>query len=340
MQAVVFNGPHNISVREYSLSKLNANELLIKVAACGVCGTDFHIFEGNAPAKAPVILGHEYVGEVVELGKDIKDYNIGDRVAINPNIHCGYCEYCRKGKINLCLNLKALGVTVNGGFSEYSIVPITQAHILPKNFPFNVAAFSEPLSCCVHGNNQASIKVGDTVAIVGTGPIGLLMLQLARLSGAAKTYAIDLSVQKRNIALRLKADHALSPDSADFITEFNDLTHGGADVVIECVGSEAAAKTALNLARKGGTLVIFGLANPKAMLQIYLQAFFHKELTIKSSILNPNTFQTAVDLLVTGKVETTLFDPVNISLKNDDVTSLFTQSRDSSVIKYLIVPNN
>lgn len=340
MQAAIFNGPHNISVKNFVLPKLREDELLIKVGACGVCGTDFHIFEGNAPASIPVILGHEYTGEVVELGPGVKDFKTGTRVAINPNIHCGYCEYCRKGKINLCINLKALGVTVNGGFSEYSVAPVTQAHILPENFPYKTAAFAEPLSCCVHGINQASIRVGDTVAVVGAGPIGLLMLQLARLSGASKTFAVDISEQKRNIAASLKADYVFDPQSEDFVASFIDQTSGGADVVIECAGSETAAKTALGIIKKGGTLVIFGLANPKAALSIYLQAFFHKELTIKSSILNPNTFQTAVDLLVNGKIDTRLFNPVTVSLIDDEIDSLFKNIRDSSVIKYMVVPEN
>jgi 2-desacetyl-2-hydroxyethyl bacteriochlorophyllide A dehydrogenase len=340
MQAAIFSGPHNISVEDYSLPKIKDNELLIKVGACGVCGTDFHIFEGDAPAKPPVILGHEYVGEIVDLASNIKNFKIGDRIAVNPNIHCGYCEYCRKGKINLCLNLKALGVTINGGFSQYSVVPLTQAFLLPVDFPFEIAAFAEPLSCCVHGLNQATVRLGNSVAIVGAGPIGLLMMQLFRLSGASKTYVIDIDENKRNIALELHADAAFNPQAGDFLESFIDQTNGGADVVIECVGSEQAAKTSLNIVRKGGTLVVFGLASPKAQLHIFLQQLFHKELTLKSSILNPNTFQNAVDLLVSGKIETKLFNPKLVPLKNDNINSLFSTKRDSSIIKYMVVPDN
>lgn len=339
MQAAIFSGPHNISVKDQSLPKLKEGELLIKVGACGVCGTDFHIFEGSAPAKPPVVLGHEYTGEIADAAPDVRGYVTGQRVAINPNIHCGYCEYCRRGKINLCLNLKALGVTIDGGFSEYSIVPVTQAHILPKNFPFEISAFAEPLSCCVHGINQASIKTGDTAAIVGAGPIGLLMLQLAQISGASVTYVVDISGEKRKIAKELMADFVFDPSDEEFSESFQDISKGGADVVIECVGSEIAAKTALSIAKKGGTLLIFGLAGPKAVISVFQQEFFHKELTIKSSILNPNTFQTAVDLLVSGKIKTSLFKKEGVPLGDDQITSLFTTPRDSSVIKYMIVPN-
>lgn len=340
MQAAIFTGSHKISVTDYQVPHPGPDELLIRVGACGVCGTDFHIFEGNAPAKAPVILGHEYTGEIIDKGANLRDLKIGQRVAVNPNIHCGYCEFCRKGKINLCLNLKALGVTVNGGFSEFSLVPRTQAHLLPEGFPYAIAAFSEPLSCCVHGINQADIKTGDTVSIVGAGTIGLLMQQLAQLRGASETFVYDISERKREIALQLGADETADPTDENSLEMIKDHAPGGTDVVIECVGSSKAAEFALKQVKKGGTLVIFGLADPEAFINLYLQSFFHKELTIKSSILNPNTFQTAVDLLVTGKIRTDLFNPSQVRLTNSNINALFNDPKDSSIIKYMVIPES
>lgn len=340
MQAALFTGPHKISVTDFQTPRPGPDELLIRVGACGVCGTDFHIFEGNAPAKPPVILGHEYTGEIVDKGENIQDMQIGQRVAVNPNIHCGYCEFCRKGKINLCLNLKALGVTVNGGFSEFSLVPRTQAHLLPGNFPFRIAAFSEPLSCCIHGIDQAQIKTGDTVSIIGSGTIGLLMQQLSVLQGASSTAVFDISEQKREIARNLGADQVYDPSDENSLEAMREHTPNGTDVVIECVGSQKAAEFALKQVKKGGTLVIFGLADPKAFINLYLQAFFHKELTIKSSILNPNTFQTAVDLLVTGKIRTDLLNPQMVNLRNNEISALFNDPRDSAIIKYMVIPES
>lgn len=340
MQAALFTGPNKISVTDYQTPKPGPDELLIRVGACGVCGTDFHIFEGNAPAKPPVILGHEYTGEIVDLGENVKDLKTGQRVAVNPNIHCGYCQFCRKGKINLCINLRALGVTVNGGFSEYSLVPRTQAHLLPENFPYRIAAFSEPLSCCVHGIDQADIKTGDTVSIVGAGTIGLLMQQLAQLKGAAKTIVYDISEKKREIARQLGADETADPADENSLEMIKDRAPGGTDIVIECVGSQKAAEFALKQVKKGGTLVIFGLADPQALISLYLQAFFHKELTLKSSILNPNTFQRAVDLLISGKIRTDLFSPRAVSLKKNDINALFNDPKDSSIIKYMVIPES
>jgi threonine dehydrogenase-like Zn-dependent dehydrogenase len=305
-----------------------------------VCGTDFHIFEGKAPAKSPVVLGHEYTGTIIDLGSRFDDFSIGDKIAVNPNIHCGYCPWCRLGKINLCQNLKALGVTINGGMSQYSIVPISQAHLLPKNFPFSKAIFAEPLSCCIHGINQASIIPGEQVVIIGAGTIGLIMLQLALLRGASKVIVLDPLEVKRNMAKKLHADIILDASDVDSTEKVIDFTSGGANTVIECVGSQSAAESALRLVRKGGKIVIFGLANNTAAVSISLQSFFHKELTLISSILNPNTFQASVDLIVNNKINVELFNPYPVSLIQEKIQSLFNGLLDETVIKFMVTPNS
>lgn len=340
MQAALFNSPHNINLVDYPLTKLEPDQLLVKVGACGICGTDFHIYKGHAPVKAPVILGHEFAGEIAEIGKDVKSFSIGDKVAVNPNIHCGYCEYCRMGKINLCNNLKALGVTINGGLAQYSIVPVSQAYHLPKDFPLRHAAFAEPLSCCIHGIDQADIKVGNKVVIIGAGTIGLLMIQLAILKGSSKIIVLDPVPEKRKLALDLNADYVFDPFEEKLVQKVKEVTSGGAEVVIECVGNEAAAQTSLNLVRRGGTIVIFGLASDESYLKFNLQSSFHNELTIKTSLLNPYTFQTAVDLLVTKKIKVDLFHSNYFSLEDEKLISVFNNNGDKSIIKHMLIPNN
>ena len=340
MQAAVFNGPRSLDVTDYKLPSLSQDDILIKVNACGVCGTDFHIFEGNAPATVPVIIGHEYAGEIVDIGKNVKSFRAGDNVAINPNIHCGYCQYCKKGRINLCENLKALGVTLNGGIAQYSIVPITQAYLIPNNFPLPFAAFAEPLSCCIHGIDKADIKLNDSVVIVGTGTIGLIMIQLARLKGASKIIALDVSDEKLTLARKLNANYTFNIKKEYSEKAIKDLTSGGADVVIECAGNSSASKTSINLVKKGGTVVLFGLTDTKDFIELYLQSFFHKEISIRGSLLNPFTFQPAVDLLVSGKVRVDLFNINEIKLNNDEIKKLFAVPRNNSVIKYMIIPSN
>ncbi len=171
MMAAQFISPGNLSVIDYPIRKLNDDELLVEVCACGVCGTDFHIYKGDAPAVFPIIPGHEYSGVVADKGASVSEFNIGDHVAIDPNIYCGYCDECKNSRVNFCENHKALGVTLNGGFAEYSIVPFKQAYLLPKDFPHTDASFTEPLSCCIRGIDKAEIKCGNNVAIVGGGAI-------------------------------------------------------------------------------------------------------------------------------------------------------------------------
>jgi len=340
MQALLFNGPHEIEVGELMLPKLRSNELLIHVDGCGVCGTDFHIFKGEAPANAPVVLGHEYTGTIIESGSKLEKLNIGDFVAINPNIHCGYCPYCRAGKINLCENLKALGVTINGGMSKHSVVPVTQAHLLPKNFPFSKSIFAEPVSCCIHGINQADIIPGEQVVIIGAGTIGLIMLQLAQLRGASKVILLDPLEAKRKMAKKLNADFVLNSSEINITEKIIEITSGGADTVIECVGNQAAAESAMRFAGKGGKVLIFGLANNSAAITVYLQSFFHKELTLKSSLLNPNTFQSSVNLIVNNKINVEIFNPYPVPLKQEKIQDLFNGLLDETAIKFMVTPNS
>jgi L-iditol 2-dehydrogenase len=340
VQALLFNSPHNIEILDYPIPKPGINELLLQVNACGICGTDFHIFEGKAPAASPIILGHEFTGEIVDKQTNLMDFEIGDSVAINPNIHCGYCKFCRAGRINLCTNLKALGVTLNGGFAQYAIVPASQAYKIPNELPKKNAAFAEPLSCCIHGINQASIQPGYSIAVIGAGTIGILMMQLARLSGAIKIYVIEPSEEKRKAAENFLPDFCFDPNEDKFLNNFDDISSGGVDVAIECAGDSAAAKTALQLTKKGGTIVLFGLASQGSILQLNLQSFFHKELQIKSSFLNPYTFQTAVDLLINNKIKVDNINVRSLPFDKEKLVSVFSGIRDQSVIKYMLIPNN
>ena len=338
MKAALFTGNKHLTVEEISLDKMKDEDIIIEVNACGVCGTDFHIYNGEAPARVPVVIGHEFAGKIVETGKSVSGLKVGDKVVINPNIYCGYCRFCREGKINLCENLKALGVSENGGMAQYSIVPQKQAYYLPPNFPIQDAIFAEPLSCCLHGIEQAEIKTGDTVAVLGMGTIGLLMVQLLKLKGASRVISIEPVEEKYKTAENLNVDFILNPYNKYFTSDFENITSGGADVVIECAGNKSAAQLAIELAKPGGRIILFGLADPKAVLSLNMQSFFHKELTLKSSLLNPFTFQTAVDLLITKKIHVGVLDPISIPLQTESLDRLFSSEKDETVIKYMVLP--
>ena len=302
MKAALLKGINSIEIEDYKLRKLKNDEVLVQVKSCGICGTDKHIFEGKAPSKVPVILGHEYSGVVVEKSKSTK-FEIGDRVAVDPNIFCGNCIYCRQGKVNFCSNLQALGVTQNGGFAEYSIVPNSQLHLIPQNMDFCIGAFAEPLSCCIRGINNSKIKNGETVVIIGGGTIGLLFVQLVRMSGASKIILIEPVLQKRELGLKFGADYVLNPKKNNFLEELNEITYNDVNLILECVGNKETVDLAIKIVTKGTRIVIFGLAPNDHYIQINLQHLFHNEVTIINSLLNPFTFQDAVKLLVSNRVK-------------------------------------
>ena len=194
MKSAVFYGKHNLKIEEHEMPKVGANDVLIRVKACGVCGTDVHIYEGDkgaAEVTPPTILGHEFSGIVAEVGANVTNYKAGDRVCIDPNCYCGACEPCRNGIAHYCEHMIGYGTTVNGGFAEYCAVNERQVYKLGENTTFEQGAMTEPAACCLHGIDMCEIKPGHQVVVIGGGMIGLLMLQLAKLAGAAKVALLE-----------------------------------------------------------------------------------------------------------------------------------------------------
>jgi len=331
MLAAVYNGVNQLDLLEHSIRQLKGGEVLIKVSYCGVCGTDHHIISGKAPAKIPVILGHEFSGVIVDKADNVNEIQIGDKVAVDPNIFCGKCKYCRKAMVHFCENHHALGVTLDGGFAEYAVVPSSQIYSLPNEFDLSLAAFAEPLSCCLRGIKQADIKPGDTVAIIGGGAIGLMMIQLVKLSGAAKVILVEPIESRKKIGLKLGADIAFSPDDKNLVKSILDYTDGGTDVAIECVGKKETVELSVNLVSKGGCIVIFGLASKNETIELNLHELFQKEIKIHNSFLNPFTFDAAVKLLVSGKINLNDIPTSKVQLKN--IIDIFKNVDHTRIIK-------
>ena len=207
MKVSYFLGKGSFEVRQAPELHPGPGEVVIKNMVCGVCGTDVHIFHGepgSADVTPPVVLGHEYSGEVVEVGEGVTALKPGDHVTVDPNIYCGECVYCRNGKKQLCETMQAVGVTRDGGFGEYSLVPAAQAFKLGDSVPYEAGAMAEPVACCLHGIDLAGIKAGDRVCIVGGGAIGLIMLQLAKLSGASSLVLSEPNEKRRQLAGALR----------------------------------------------------------------------------------------------------------------------------------------
>ena len=310
MKASRFLGNKTFAVTDLPTPHAGPGELVLRNQVCGVCGTDVHIYHGepgSADVNPPVVLGHEYSGEVVEVGEGVTGFAVGDHVTVDPNIYCGHCAYCQNGKKQLCPSMEAIGVTRDGGFAQYSRIPASQAFKLEPTVPWEAAAMAEPLACCLHGIDLAGIQVGDKVCVVGGGAIGLLMVQLAKLSGASQIVLSEPNEKRRQVGLQLGANAAIDPTRPDAQEAFAQVLGGGANVVIECVGNVPAVKSAFQFAGKGATVLLFSVPKVDATFDLPLFDVYKKELTIKGSFVNPDTHARAVALINSGKVD---FDPI------------------------------
>ena len=304
MRQAVFSSPGQLRVVDGPTPLPTGRDVLIRVEACGVCGSDRAIFAGHHPVTTPVVLGHEYAGTVVDRGPDVSDLKIGERVTVDPNITCGRCAFCRRGLVNLCARMTPLGIVRPGGFAEYSLVPEANAYRIADTTTFDEATMVEPLACCVRGIIQADVRLGDVVAVLGAGPIGLLLVQLARLRGAGTIISMDPMVDRRALALQIGADVAVDGTDEPAVREAIATATGGlgADVVVEASGRTVAAQLALELVRAGGTVVWFGACPQDDRVSVRPFWVNDREITIRGSNVNPFTQQTAITLIERGRV--------------------------------------
>ncbi len=316
--------------------RIGPRDLLVRVAAGGICGTDPHILHGVYPANIPIIPGHEYAGVVEEAGSEVEGFRPGDHVAIDPNIVCNACYFCRRGKSHLCKNLVALGVNIAGGFAEYSVVPVAQAYLLPKSLPLAHAALAEPVACCLRGMDLAEVSSGDRVVIFGCGPMGSIMLQLARLQGASETIMIDPQKGRRERALKMGASRVLDPvrePPAEVIrSEFPD----GIEVVFDCSGNIHAIRQATQIVMRGGTVMLFGVCDKQYNLELNPFWVNDNEITIRGSYNNPYTHSRAIDLLASGRIDAGAIVTHQFPLK--DAHEAFRCTGSAECLKVVIEP--
>ena len=278
-------------------------DLLVRVEATGLCGSDRHMFHGEYPTALPVTLGHEFAGIIEAVGPGVERLRPGARVTGDPNIACGYCPACRMGRVNLCHNLTAIGVFRDGGFADYVIVPQGQAVELPLDLNPLHGAFCEPLACCLHGLDVARIVPGSSVAVLGGGVIGLLMVQLARLAGATTVILSTRQLPRRELALALGATQTIDPSSGDAVAALKAIAPDGVDVVLECAGVPETFSQSLAMARRGGAVVIFGVM-PKGK-QVSVEPFdlLFRELRLEGAYLNPLTHARAAKMVASGVLD-------------------------------------
>ena len=340
MKATYYLGNGKFETKQVQLREPGDDEVVVRVAACGICGTDIHIYngdKGSTDVTPPVILGHEFSGVVKKIGKHVSSLQVGDHVTVDPNIYCGTCHYCKIGKKNMCQNLFAIGVNRDGGFAEECVVPEKQCVLLDKNLPLKYGAMTEPLACCLHGIDIAGIRPGDTVCVIGDGAIGLLMVQLAKLSGASKVLLSAPIESRREIGLSLGADIVVNPTKENLLARIREeFLSEGADVVIECVGSIQATEQAVAAADRGGTVLLFSVPKAGATYGLRMESVFQKELKICGSFVNPDTHGRAAALISSGKIH---LDPIlTHSYPVDQLENAIHMQMSAESIKVIVEP--
>lgn len=306
MKSAVFYGKHDLRIEDHEMPKVGPKDVLIQVKACGVCGTDVHIYEGDkgaAEVTPPTILGHEFSGVITEVGSEVQHYQVGDRVCIDPNCYCGACDPCRKGVAHYCEHMIGYGTTVNGGFAEYCAVDERQVYKLGEHTTFEQGAMTEPVACCLHGMDMCEIQPGHQVVIIGGGMIGLLQLQLARLAGAAKIALLEPVESKREVAEKLGADVCIDPIHEDVKARLKEAGMTWINTVIECVGRPSTIEQAIDIAGNKAVVMMFGLTKPDETISVKPFEIFRKELELKASYINPYTQKRALDLIDSGRLD-------------------------------------
>ena len=330
MKAVVLSAVNKLAIAEVEKPKPGSKECLVKVLACGICGTDRHIYHGEYPSAKPVILGHEFGGVIEEVGPN-SIFQVGQVVSVDPNIICGNCVDCKAERTAFCPDLTALGVNINGGLAEYVLTPDSQIYPVRNDLnPLHLASI-EPLACSIRGVDLANLKGGERVAILGGGVIGLLVVQLAKLAGASEIVLITRQKFRRDVALKIGATRVVDPKSENVDTAIANM-----DVTFECAGAVETFKQAQNITRRGGSVIVLGLTASDATLEVNPFNIVVNELRIQGSFLNPLTQARAAELVESGKLNLDILISKVVDLSG--VKAILDAPPAEGDIKYIACP--
>ena len=311
MKAGVLLSVNDVSYTTIADPKLETGDMLVKVKAATVCGTDIRILRGKKTIgiRYPSVLGHEFAGVVANAGGNTQ-YAVGQAVCVCPQFACGHCEYCIRGAENLCRNMTAMGYEIDGAFAEYVRIPafgVKSGNVfaVPKGLSFEEAALAEPLACVMNGQERVGIKMGDTVAVLGAGPIGILHIKLARLSGARMIIVSEPNPLRRDAALRVGADLAIDPTTDDLFARVKSLTGGlGVDVAIVAIGVPSLANDAIRLVSHRGRVSLFAGFTKGVQAELDVNAIHYNELVITGSFgLTRVLFERALSMIASGQLE-------------------------------------
>ena len=303
MKAIVSHGTKDFRLEECPVPEMDDTEVLIEIHYCGVCGTDIHMYHGTWELYPGYTPGHEASGIIREVGAKVDKFAPGDRVAIDPGIVCRTCEYCRSSRMHLCDSRFGMYHHKGGGFGEYTCVPAEQVYKLPDNMPLEWGAFLEPAGCCVHSIDRAGIKPGETVAVLGGGAIGLMIAQLALISGAARVILSEPQEKRREIAETLGVTQTIDPVNNDAVSAIRAYSDGGVDVVIESAGLPVTVGQCFEVVKKGGRIVLFGVNDPETRVEFSPYQVFRNEITILGSLMTNDVIPRTLALIASGRLQ-------------------------------------
>ena len=348
MKAVILHGPdnypNNYEVMDIDKPSCGKREILLKMKAAALCGTDKRIFTGGKTkgVRPDSVVGHEICGLIEQVGEEVEGFAVGDRVAIANVIPCGHCTACLNGRENACLNRKAIGYEFNGGFEEYVLIPevcIESGNVvkLPESVTFTAGALIEPLACCIRGLDNTGTGFNDTVLIIGAGPIGLMHLQLSLIAGAQKVIVSELDPEKRELALKLGACRAVDSTKEDLHAIVMEETKGeGVDRIVMAIGVPALVDSTFKLAKKGGTVCLFA-GFPKGRMSEFDPSVIHyNELHVTgSTAYKRSDYLQAADMVINGKID--LDAIVSAKFKLDDFREALDLHMAGTALKVVIV---
>jgi L-iditol 2-dehydrogenase len=343
MKALILKEYNQFAYEDVPEPQVAENEVLVKVNACGICGSDVHGMDGSTGRRRPpIIMGHEAAGVIAEVGKRVTGWNRGDRVTFDSTVYCGVCWFCRRGLINLCDNRRVLGVSCedyrqHGAFAEYVAVPQHILYRLPEAVSFDRAAMVEAVSVAVHGVARTPISLGDTAVVIGAGMIGLLAVQALRVAGCGKIIAVDVDQDRLNLALKLGADVILKADACDVPAEVKAHTEErGSDIAMEIVGLGSTVKTAVASLRKGGALTLVGNLQPS--VELPLQAVVTRQLSLNGSCASSGEYPACLDLMARGAINTDALISATPPLSEGAAWFKRLHNREAGLMKVILRP--
>jgi 2-desacetyl-2-hydroxyethyl bacteriochlorophyllide A dehydrogenase len=307
MKAAVYKGERRVSIEERSTPEPRNDEVLVRVRAVGICGSDVHGFEGKIPERRPpgIIMGHEAAGEVAAVGSGVEAFTVGDRVVVNPLVACGRCFFCRHGWFHLCDNAFTIGSAIrvfrDGAMCEYIAISPGQLYPLPKEMSFEEGAAVEPASNAVHVLERAELEVGGSVVVIGTGTVGLMAVQAARLAGAGKVIAVDISESRLECARSLGANKTINPEKANPVEiVLAETERRGADIAVEAAGFASTYRSCLETVRKRGKIMALGFIEPEVAFA--MKALIYREISVIGCTGFTYELPKTISLIAQGKL--------------------------------------